>query len=486
MKHADNVIATIGKIRDLFSELEAAVNVITDEAKPKPLLADAKVEWMCERRDGRWVQIREIDNFSRPYHTNDGWYDINGKECDGDRKYDRDIVHTEPLAEKHSPEWAWQMWQLGNRNIRMTTNGKPNTLLGVSCDKETFVSLYAKDTTGWQLYEPEPEQPKEQKIDSGEKEYTCLICGNKMSGLDGRAEVSIKRISISNLYASTLSHYCDKCFLKLGFDETEKELRNRQQPKPESENIIHGHIPADMHLKYFHLYEFEVGDWVRTAEGDGAIIGIPLTMPDVKLTNGKIGSFHADEIFKLSPAEVVVDFGRGISGTIKRWDSTTFHIFHGNSKFSKIHIDALDTETRNLVESLLKAQGENVTQEQAGEMAKMLTEPATQYKVGDWVECVAKQGQRKLVDYLGGMGCYKTNYGEVISPCEILRKLSPSEVIVKIGCLSGTVGKAYGEERGTFILSGLSGQRNVLWLSMLDTSTREFVESLLKAQGEEK
>ena len=88
---------------------------------------------------------------------------------------------------------------------------------------------------GWQIYEKpkeEPKLPKEQKIDSGEKEYTCLVCGKKMCGLDGMAEVWIKRISISSLYVeSTLSHYCDKCFLKLGFDETEKELRNRQQPQ---------------------------------------------------------------------------------------------------------------------------------------------------------------------------------------------------------------------------------------------------------------
>lgn len=108
------------------------------------------------------------------------------------------------------------------------------------------------------------------------------------------------------------------------------------------------------------------------------------------------------------------------------------------------------------------------------------------YKVGDWVECVAKQGQRKLVDYLGGMRCYKTNCGEVISPREILHKISPFEVIVTIGCLNGTVEKAYGEKKGTFILNGLSGQRNVLWLSMLDAATCVLVESLLKAQDEEK
>lgn len=138
------------------------------------------------------------------------------------------------------------------------------------------------------------------------------------------------------------------------------------EPKPESENIIHGHIPADMHLKYFHLHEFKVGDWVEfidvgghksqgkylSNDCDHAIIVLDITcnmrcvVPMTKI------------IRKLKPSEVVLHFGSGISGTIKRWDSTTFHIFHGNSKFSKIHIDALDAPTRELVEGLLKAQEE--------------------------------------------------------------------------------------------------------------------------------
>lgn len=115
---------------------------------------------------------------------------------------------------------------------------------------------------------------------------------------------------------------------------------------------------------------------------------------------------------------------------------------------------------------------------------QLYEEPA--YKVGDWVEY--KKGKHYQVDsvhdsccylsYGKGCGCFSALYSD------ITRKLSPSEVVIHIGCLSGKVEKAYGEKKGTFILRGLSGQRNVLWLSMLDARTRELVESLLKAQEE--
>ena len=115
-------------------------------------------------------------------------------------------------------------------------------------------------------------------------------------------------------------------------------------------------------------------------------------------------------------------------------------------------------------------------------------EPELAFKVGDWVECFDKQGQRKLVDYFGGMGCYKTNYDEVISPGEILRKIPPSEIIVKIGCLSGTVRPV--STNGIHIWFHLTGIDDrpiaIIRISCLDIRTRELVEDLLKAQDEEK
>ena len=119
-------------------------------------------------------------------------------------------------------------------------------------------------------------------------------------------------------------------------------------------------------------------------------------------------------------------------------------------------------------------------------------EPEPEFKVGDWVEHKESKEQatiRRIMNY-GAIEiefAYSTE-SDIYQTNDFhndFRKLSSSEVIVHIGCLSGTIAKAYGEEKGTFILSGLSGQRNVLWLSMLDTQTRELVESLLKAQEEE-
>lgn len=167
-------------------------------------------------------------------------------------------------------------------------------------------------------------------------------------------------------------------------DEYKIELRNLnhipespkkddvEKPKPESENIIHGHIPADMRLIYIDLDKYKVGDWVE------------IESPHTK--------------------------GKTFVSVIKEMPNQEHRTVHVNS-------------------------------------------------------------------YCGG-------YYEIMES-QIVRKLKPSEVIVNIGCLSGTVEKAYGEKKGTFILNGLSGQRNVLWLSMLGSKTRKLVEGLLKAQKDE-
>ena len=121
------------------------------------------------------------------------------------------------------------------------------------------------------------------------------------------------------------------------------------EPKPKSKNIIHGYIPGDW-VEFINARGHKLqGKYLSNACDHAFIVRVRDTTHNTRcvVPVTKI-------IRKLDPSEVVLDFGSGISGTIKRWDSTTFHIFHGNSKFSKIHIDALDTETRELVESLLR------------------------------------------------------------------------------------------------------------------------------------
>ena len=61
--------------------------------------------------------------------------------------------------------------------------------------------------------------------------------------------------------------------------------------------------------------------------------------------------------------------------------------------------------------------------------------------------------------------------------------ISPSEVVVRIGCLSGTVRKS-STGGDYFRLFGVDGEASIDFV-MLDTPRRELVRELLKAQEEE-
>ncbi len=125
-----------------------------------------------------------------------------------------------------------------------------------------------------------------------------------------------------------------------------------------------------------------------------------------------------------------------------------------------------------------------------------LYEPKPTYKVGDWVEIevsgVISQQLVKLGVFAdsinaGGIEFYGNGL-PVMKPlnARIIRKLDPSEVIVKIGCLEGTVTYAISDD--CFLLAKVYDPQHracCIDMSMLDTATRELVESLLKAQEEE-
>ena len=80
----------------------------------------------------------------------------------------------------------------------------------------------------------------------------------------------------------------------------------------------------------------------------------------------------------------------------------------------------------------------------------------------------------------------KTLFGEIVGDgypyTSCLTKASPSEVIVKIGCLKGTVEKA--QDYAYFLLwhSKTDCDYSMIKWDALDTRTSELVESLLKAQ----
>ena len=118
-------------------------------------------------------------------------------------------------------------------------------------------------------------------------------------------------------------------------------------------------------------------------------------------------------------------------------------------------------------------------------------EPEHKYKVGDWIEWSEGLGitYQSQITRVSQSAVYSK--GICIPLKTITRKLKPSEVIVKIGCLSGTVKNLSYKEDGRFWLIGKvterfpGGMHAILYGEMLDATTRSLVESLLKAQEEE-
>lgn len=116
-------------------------------------------------------------------------------------------------------------------------------------------------------------------------------------------------------------------------------------------------------------------------------------------------------------------------------------------------------------------------------------QPEPEYQVGDWVEHRESKEQatiRRIMSY-GSIEiefAYSTE-SDIYQANDFhndFRKLSPSEVIVKIGCLSGTVEKA--QDYAYFLLwhSKTDCDYSMIKWDALDIPTRELVESLLKAQ----
>jgi len=124
--------------------------------------------------------------------------------------------------------------------------------------------------------------------------------------------------------------------------------------------------------------------------------------------------------------------------------------------------------------------------------------PESEYKVGDWVEFIDAGGRKSQGKYLSNV--YKNailvldiacNMRCVVPTTKIIRKLSPSEVVIHVGCLSGTVDDLSYAEDGRFWLMGKATERcpvgmfALLYDEMLDAPTREIVESLLEELKEQ-
>lgn len=74
------------------------------------------------------------------------------------------VEYREVVDEIGTAGWAWEMWKAGFRPITMITEGRPNAIIQISCDKETFINLYA-DSTNWRIGE----------LEEQERSYSCLF-----------------------------------------------------------------------------------------------------------------------------------------------------------------------------------------------------------------------------------------------------------------------------------------------------------------------
>ena len=114
--------------------------------------------------------------------------------------------------------------------------------------------------------------------------------------------------------------------------------------------------------------------------------------------------------------------------------------------------------------------------------------PETAFKVGDWVKYDIDSYLRVIETPGRERTLCKTLSGVIVYPyTSCLTKVSPSEVIVKIGCLSGTIAKSSDPNYFLMLHSRPITNCNysMIRFSAIDTQTRETVEGLLKAQKEE-
>ena len=308
--------------------------------EPKPLLADAKVGDLVKLRNGSYSQIAEIKDGSVFKYQNPEvigsvalfWCDENGDTSRWGKVKDFDIIFSEPLAPEGTKEWAWQMMLLGKTIIRseyshenatwkMNNGTARSCLAGMSaCSKEQWVANAIDN--GWKLYkEPKPEP--------------IFTTGDKVT--DGVIEGTIIHIedAIASVCPST--------------DEYKIELCNLN------------HIPESP--KQDSATQYKVGDWVEWSEGLGISRQSQITRVSQSAVYSKGICIPLRIITKkLDPSEVIVHIGC-LSGTIaKSSDPNYFLMLHSrpvtDCNHSIIRFSAIDTETRSLVESLLKAQKE--------------------------------------------------------------------------------------------------------------------------------
>lgn len=276
--------------------------------EPKPLLAKAKVGDLCQRRDGKWVQIdRLLSIGGMPWicYEIGGLRYINNGEQLNFKLSELGIISTEPLAPEGTAEWAWQMLKL-QKPVSHPAEGK---LQDTDYTKEGFVRCMAK--TGWQLYEPKPEPDKEDM------------------------------------------------HLRSGKDNPERQdFCHMYEPQPEPQYKVGDYLEVDENGKIVHCYI------VPKSEANQEISGL---LYDLSTPKRWVGCIYRNKpnthiIRKLKPSEVIIKIGC-LSGTVRRINDLYFSLNQSKEvgwvvPEATIPLAMLDTTTAELVRELLKAQEE--------------------------------------------------------------------------------------------------------------------------------
>ena len=231
--------------------------------------------------------------------------------------------------------------------------------------------------------------------------YTCPLCGSKTEDYF----VSMNR----DLECATDIRCANKnCFLNSNYvsfriwthieDVKKNELRLQRENRMLSELIDKMALKPNQEIIEWHSYpeekpeqpkpKYQVGDWVEVEETNQDKKTIHHVLIDRmnklsdgtynicfkswysivfchELTHREYDLRNADTKIKyritrkLSPSEVVIDFG-SFSGWIKRASNYNIEVYSkGNCWLANLRFDRLDPTTRSLVERLLKAQDED-------------------------------------------------------------------------------------------------------------------------------
>ena len=350
--------------------------------EPKPLLAEAKVGDLVKLRNGSYSQIVEVKDGSVFKYQNPEVIssvalflcDENGDTSRWGKVKDVDIIHTEPLAPEGTAEWALQMMKLGNKVRNRDWDGgiHEKSLLYCQLIGETikynegcsafdvclsdWEAPYIKNT-GWQLYEPE--QLKTMPVN----EFADLldapigwICKTRDGGSFPLKYIEVfpTRYAYEDKSGLTVYVMANGRYKKNGTDGRDIISCEHEQPKPEPQYKVGDFVEIiNQYSGTKHLgqidsidHEIHIGTHRFNTNGNSAME----TLPQLNI------------IRKLKPSEVIVEIGC-LSGTVRRINDIFFCLNPSTEKGwvvpeATIPLAMLDTPTRKIVESLLKAQEE--------------------------------------------------------------------------------------------------------------------------------